>query len=85
MVFHISKLSMHVPDPSHAIVTKPTGVAKNLAYEEHLLKLPNYRVTHHDEGIVLVKVLWANPTSSGGTWETKEYVRNNSPYLLRKN
>jgi len=77
---------MYVPDPCHAIVTKPTGVAKNLAYEEHLLKLPNYRVKqHHDKGIFPVKVLWANPTSSGSTWETKEYVRNNSPYLLRKN
>ena len=35
-LFHVSQLTIYVPDPDHAIITQPIEVTTDLAYEERL-------------------------------------------------
>jgi len=82
-VFHISQLQKYVPDLNHVIIAELVEVTKNLVYKERHVQILDYRVKQlQNKSIPLVKVLWANHTSSKATWETKEGIRSKYPYLF---
>ena len=82
-VFHISQLQKYVPNPSHIIEAKPIELVKNLACKERYIQIRDCTVKLlHNKGILLVKVRRANYTSSEGTWETEEDMKNKYLYLF---
>ena len=82
-VFHISQLRKYVPDPDHAIILEALELAENQAYEERPVQILDRRVKYlHNKQIPLVKVLWANHTSSEATWETEEEMKVKYPHLF---
>ena len=72
-VFHISQLRKYVPKPNHAIITEPIEATKDLAYKERLIQILDHKIKQlRNKQIPLVKVVWANHTSSKATWENRE-------------
>jgi len=67
---------MYIPDPDHVLVIEPIEVTEDLTYEECSVHLLDYRTKQQrNKQIPLVKVLWANHTSSQATWETEKEMR----------
>ena len=85
-IFHISQLIKYVPDPNHVIVAEPIEAAENMMYEKRPVQILDYIVKQlRNKSIPLVKVLWANNTSTEATWKTEEDMRSKYPYLFEVN
>ena len=45
-VFHISQLKKCIPNADHAIVTEPTKIAEDLAYEEPPVHILDHKISY---------------------------------------
>lgn len=64
-VFHVSQLRKYILNLDHVLVTEPIEVIEDLTYEECLIQTLAHRDKQlHNKQLTLVKVLWANHTSS---------------------
>ncbi|XP_048489752.1 uncharacterized protein LOC125491702 [Beta vulgaris subsp. vulgaris] len=82
-VFHVSMLRKYIPDPSHVIRHEPLQLRKGLTYEEKPIEILDCREKQlRSKVIPMVKILWANHTSSEATWEVEDQMRTKYPHLF---
>ncbi|KAH9751668.1 Endonuclease [Citrus sinensis] len=82
-VFHVSMLQKYIYDPSHVLSKQPIQLKEDLTYEEEQLEiLEDKHQVLHSKTIPLVKVRWRNHTKEEATWERKDLMRAQYPYLF---
>ncbi|XP_048430987.1 uncharacterized protein LOC125472932 [Pyrus x bretschneideri] len=82
-VFHVSMLQKYVPNFSHVIQPEPLEVSQDASYVEKLVAIiDRHDKTLRNKVILLVNVLWRNHAIKEATWETKELMRSQYPYLF---
>ncbi|XP_073041797.1 uncharacterized protein [Primulina eburnea] len=86
-VFHVSKLRKYIPDPSHVLETEPLLMESNLneklRYEEVPIRiLDTKEQVLRRRNISYVKIQWSNHTEREATWELKEKMFEQYPYLF---
>ncbi|XP_019107948.2 uncharacterized protein LOC109136367 [Beta vulgaris subsp. vulgaris] len=82
-VFHVSMLKKYMPDPSHVIRHEPLQLRNDLTYEEKPIEILDHRQKQlRNKVIPMVKILWANHSSSESTWEVEEQMKSKYPHLF---
>ncbi|XP_073041994.1 uncharacterized protein [Primulina eburnea] len=87
-VFHVSQLRKYIPDPSHVLETGPLLMESNLneklRYEEVPIRiLDTKEQVLRRRNISYVKIHWSNHTEREATWELKEKMFEQYPYLFK--
>ena len=76
-------LRPYIHDPSHVIQHEPLQLRDDLTYEEKPIEILDRRdKVLRNKTLPLVKVLWANHTTSEATWELESDMRVRYPYLF---
>ena len=82
-VFHVSMLRKYISDPSHVIRHEPLQLRNDLTYEEKPIEVLDQREKQlRNKVISMVKVLWANHSTSEATWEVEDQMRLKYPHLF---
>ncbi|XP_073021745.1 uncharacterized protein [Primulina eburnea] len=86
-VFHVSQLRKYNPDPSHVLETGPLLMESNLneklRYDEVPIRiLDTKEQVLRRRNISYVKIQWSNHTEREATWELKEKMFEQYPYLF---
>ncbi|KAK8506888.1 hypothetical protein V6N12_046249 [Hibiscus sabdariffa] len=82
-VFHVSMLRKYRLDPSRVLAPEEVELNLDLSYEEgHVMILDRDVKRLRNKNISLVKVLWRNHKVEEATWELKETMRQQYPYLF---
>ncbi|XP_019107777.1 uncharacterized protein LOC109136283 [Beta vulgaris subsp. vulgaris] len=82
-VFHILMLRKYIPDPSHVIRHEPLQLRNNMSYEEKPIEILDRREKQlRNKTIHMVKILWANHSSSEATWEVEDQMQARYPHLF---
>ncbi|CAL9014110.1 unnamed protein product [Prunus brigantina] len=82
-VFHVSMLRKYIPDPSHVLEEQPIELAENLTYVEQPVQILDWKTqVLRTREIPLVKVLWRSHNVEEATWEPKDQMREQYPYLF---
>ncbi|XP_073300552.1 uncharacterized protein [Primulina huaijiensis] len=86
-VFHVSQLRRYIPDPSHVLEVGPLltegNLGEGLKYEEVPIRIVDTKEqVLRRRTIPYVKVQWSNHTEREATWEVKEKMRKEYPYLF---
>ena len=82
-VFHVSMLRKYIPDPSHVIRHEPLQLRDDLTYEEKPIEILDRKEKQLRSKVIhMVKVLWANHTSSEATWEVENQMKEKYPHLF---
>ncbi|GKU88816.1 hypothetical protein SLEP1_g3034 [Rubroshorea leprosula] len=83
-VFHVSSLRKYVPDPSHIINPKPIQLREDLTYDEHPIRILDFKERMmRRRTILFVKVLWDNHSIEEATWELESKMRQEHPHLFQ--
>ncbi|KAL6210662.1 hypothetical protein ACLB2K_015894 [Fragaria x ananassa] len=76
-------LRKYIADPSHVLDEQPISLQKDLSYEEEPVQiLDRKEQVLRNKSIPLVKVLWRSHQVEEATWESKEQMRQQYPYLF---
>ncbi|KAI5330678.1 hypothetical protein L3X38_020804 [Prunus dulcis] len=82
-VFHVSMLRKYIPDPSHVLEEQPIELQEDLTYVEQPVQILDRKMQAlRSREIPLVKVLWRSHTVEKVTWEPKDQMREQYPYLF---
>lgn len=82
-VFHVSVLRKYVFDAAHVLPVQPVELSEDLSYEEKPVQiLDEKKQVLRNKVIPLVKVLWRNHEIEEATWEPKEQMMKQYPYLF---
>ncbi|KAL6138341.1 hypothetical protein ACLB2K_063624 [Fragaria x ananassa] len=83
-VFHVSMLRKYIADPSHVLEEQPISLQKDLSYEKELVQILDWKEqVLRSKSFPLVKVLWRSHQVEEATWESKEQMRQQYPYLFK--
>ncbi|XP_073121631.1 uncharacterized protein [Henckelia pumila] len=88
-VFHVSQLRKYIPDPNHVLEIEPLVIEGNLNEELKYKEVPIRIVDAKDQvlrirTIPYVKVQRSNHSEREATWELKEKMQKQYPYLFEK-
>ncbi|KAL4280893.1 hypothetical protein GQ457_03G018320 [Hibiscus cannabinus] len=82
-VFHVSMLKKYRSDPSHVLELEEVELNPDLSYEEEPVMILDSEVKRlRNKNVSLVKVLWRNHNVEEATWEPKETMKEQYPYLF---
>ncbi|KAI5335241.1 hypothetical protein L3X38_025374 [Prunus dulcis] len=82
-VFHVSMLWRYIYDPSHVLEEQPTELQEDLTYVEQPVQILDRKMqVLRSREIPLVKVLWRSHTVEEATWEPKDQMPEQYPYLF---
>ncbi|KAK8713397.1 hypothetical protein V6N13_148615 [Hibiscus sabdariffa] len=82
-VFHVSMLRKYRSDPSHVMPVDEIELNPNLSYDEEPIEiLASDSKVLHDMTIELVKVRWRHRGVEEATWERKDDMMDQYPYLF---
>jgi len=82
-VFHVSQLRKYVYDASHVIQVDDLEIRDNLTVETWPITIEDRDVKWlRGKEIVLVKVIWVEPTGESVTWESESRMKVSYPELF---
>ena len=82
-VFHVSMFRKYTPDPTHIVDLGELVVDADGTFEEGLVRIMDSREqVLCGKTVKLVKVLWQHRGVEEATWERKDTVRTNYPFLF---
>ena len=84
MVFHVSILRKYIPDPTHVVDWGKLVVDADGTFKEGPICIMDSRdQVLRGKTMKLVKVLWQHRGVEEATWERKDIVRANYPFLFK--
>jgi len=82
-VFHVSQLRKNVYDASHVIQVDDLEIRDNLTVETWPIRIEDRDVKRlRGKEIILVKVIWVEPTGESVTWELESRMKVSYPKLF---
>ena len=83
-VFHVSQLRKYIPDPDYIISYGSLQIQKDMSCTEEPVQILDRKEKQLRSKIIsFVKILWRNQHREEETWELKEEMRKNNPYLFQ--
>ncbi|KAK8521849.1 hypothetical protein V6N12_066431 [Hibiscus sabdariffa] len=82
-VFHVSMLQKYISDPSHVMLVEEIELNPDLSYDEEPIEIlaSNSKVLR-GRTIELIKVKWRHRGVEEATWERKDDMKEQYPYLF---
>ncbi|KAL0347940.1 UNVERIFIED_CONTAM: hypothetical protein Sangu_1021800 [Sesamum angustifolium] len=82
-VFHVSMLRRYRSDPSHILREPEIEISEELTYVEEPIEILDRSIKNlRNKEIPMVKVRWSYHSPREATWEVKENMREQYPYLF---
>ena len=82
-VFHVSMLRQYVSDPNQVLSEPEVEIHTDLTYIEQPVRILDTQIRQlRNKEIPMVKVLWNHHNVEECTWETRESMLQQYPYLF---